>query len=126
MKTLITFLLMTSLAYGAQSITIPEGTTTYGPIPFNSADRFGEMVFTRNTSTFKLLTINLYFSEDWNGKTGTWQWYCRIVHPGAAQNGIISAGCSMVAGKKPTHIKADAVAEGGSVVITAAPTMRSK
>ena len=130
MKILIAFLLLASVAHGAQSITIPQGTTIYGPVSVNMLHRRTALDFRRTNTNFTRLKVIFEYSE--SGSGGPWLRlsngapYCALEAAGLPLVEDIQIDCPFPKDSKPTHVRAIAEAIGGSVTLVALPNLRSK
>jgi hypothetical protein len=133
-RALIAFLLclflMPSLTYGAQKdVTVPQGTTVYGPFAWNVLHRRGELSFVRTGMTATGATFTFGYSPDggttWLGETSPF--FCRVVMTAQVNpTNLYSADCPLPIGAIATHLRVTAVVVGGTITISSAPTVRSK
>jgi hypothetical protein len=117
-------LLWTALAYGAQSITIPEGSSSYGPVSVTTLHRFAGLYIERTSSSFTKATINLFHSTD-GGKTFAVQPFCRFTHLGGG-TATQTFGADCPKPSEATHVTATVLVEGGSITIAKQPNLRSR
>jgi hypothetical protein len=123
-KITIAFLLVASLAYGAQpGITIPVGTSEYGPVAVQTLHRYAGLSIEPTSSAFTRATINLFHSTD-KAQTFAAIPFCRLVYSSSVALKPFAGDCSKPAGT--THIKAVAILEGGSLTIAKTPNLRSR
>jgi hypothetical protein len=135
-RTLIAFLFIAfivSVAHGAQpGITIPEGTSEYGPVAVTTLHRFAGLYVERTSSSFAKGTFKLFHSTDGGktfpgdtGNSGTEKPFCKFTHLGGAPvTQTFGADCPKPEGT--THIKARAIVEGGSITLASQPNLRSR
>jgi hypothetical protein len=117
-------LLLASPLFAAQSITIPEGTSSYGPVSVTTLHRFAGLYIDRTSSSFTKATISLFHSTD-DGKTFASQPFCKFTHlGGGTATQTFGADCPKPEGT--THITATALVEGGSITIAKTPNLRSR
>lgn len=124
MKTaFIALLLLVTVAdaYSAQSITIPSGTTTYGPFSVNAIERRTDMTIVATTNAFTLMTIDFEYTPD---KGSTWIRYGESVFLGGLPVPTpLGSFKRLPEGVTATHIRIITTLIGGDVTISAAPTV---
>jgi hypothetical protein len=116
MRTLIILLLWASLAHGAQSIVIPQGTTIYGPFAVNTLHRYTTFAIVRDPSwTNPAITLYVILEISFD-KGATYPHQCEFgTRGGTVPNNLSGLLCPVPAGA--THIKATATATGGSITV---------
>ena len=119
-------ILCLNLLLGAQKITIPVGTTPFGPIAVSALHKFAEFTFDRSlwTNPNSFLDATMDDSID---KGVTWAWMCNFKSRGGPTKSgstITSAPCEMRKGA--THIRGTAIVTGGEIVLKAPPNIGGK
>ena len=119
------FLLVALPVYAAQVITIPQGTTNFGPISVKVVHRYVDFIIERAPSYTNpniKATVSIYASLD--GKTFDTLPFCGFTMQGGANIPITDVGCSLPTAT--THIKGSVVVTGGSITISKDMTVGTK
>jgi hypothetical protein len=137
-KTLISFFFLASLAYGAQSITIPIGTTVYGPVSLDTAlHKFGELRFSAPTWTNPAIKMTAVIDYSDDGRK-TWKFLCGFKAEGMPGGPPRARWCPLYdliqvddgkqaqRSRNATDIRATVTVTGGSITISAIPNLGGK
>jgi hypothetical protein len=124
MKTAFIFmLLLIPLAVHAaqKTITIPVGTTIYGPISLNSAHRFTDVSIDRSLWTDPARVMQIVIELSTNG--GPWIWQCAATsRGGAAPSQRTFIPCDLPTGSN-RQVRAVVTVEGGEITLGIAPSL---
>lgn len=121
---LLLFLLFPSALFAAQTFTIPQGTTVYGPIPASKANKYSTIAIDRTLWTNPAITLQAFVEFTSNGTT--WIKICEFTGQGGKITGepLTFAGC--VFPPTTTQIRATAIVKGGSISMPKPPTFGVK
>jgi hypothetical protein len=116
---------MVSLAHGAQTFTLKEGTTPFGPISVNQLHKVARFELDRPTNPAILVTGVLLFSTD-GGKTTVPNWSCTFSGPGTLKDlgPVMGTSCQFPTGT--THVSGSLTVVGGSLTVSRVPLLGSK
>lgn len=124
MKSALTILLFwAALAHGASTVTVPEGTTTYGPFSIGSLDNAMEIQLEPVSATFTTATFYIDMSED---KGKTWIGGICVGQMLPTLSKFHGGECPVPLNLTPTHFRVRVVLVGGSLTIAKIPNINSK
>jgi hypothetical protein len=110
--------------HSAQVITIPEGTSAYGPWAMNQLHRISQVSIERTSNAFTNLTVTFEYSPD---KQNTWIWYGTTVFPGGGPlTARLGSLKQLPTGVTATHIRIIVNLVGGSMTVKQIPTVVTK
>lgn len=116
------FCLVAAASHAAQTFTIPQGTTTYGPYSVTVASHYSEILLSKTlwTDPNIILAARIESSPD---KGKTWQFVCGFkTHGGGGP--VTGAVCPF--DPATTHIRLIATVTGGDIVLPGSPVVNTK
>jgi hypothetical protein len=112
---LLALLLIAAPAFGAATITIPVGTTNFGPLSVNVADKYSDFSFDRTLWTDPAVTLAANIEQSFDsGKT--WGFFCGFhAQGGVTETPTTRIVCSISPGA--THVRGNVVVTGGTITL---------
>lgn len=112
---------MVSLAHGAQTITINEGTTEFGPITVATAQRYAAFSIDRWTNPAIILSGVIQCSTD-----GGNNYFDLVRFTAKGGTGTPTVDVARNCPEGSTHIKGSVTVTGGNITISRQPDFRSQ
>lgn len=126
-RAIIYFLLPTwvGVLFGAQTFTIPQGTTVYGPISASVGKKYAYMEIDRSLWTDPKVTLDATVEYSTN-KGSTWVFFCRFGSKGSKLGKPLTIMSCPGLPDNATNIQATTVVAGGNIVMPKPPTFENR
>jgi hypothetical protein len=117
----LVFVLVTSPLYAAQTFTIPQGTTVYGPFSVTTLKHRPYLSLDKSLWTNPAIKLDAAFDIS-SDKGSTWVFFCRFTAQGGGTIPVVIVACDVLP-DSATNVRVTTVVTGGSIVLPSSPTM---